>query len=104
MKELYAAFALVAMLAQSTAPQQTPQTPQPQRGGGRGGRGGAQPLTLTTSAWSDGGVIPAKYAQPGHDVSPPLAWSWPTATPPDNVTSYVLIVHDLDAPIGNGTD
>jgi Raf kinase inhibitor-like YbhB/YbcL family protein len=105
MKLFYSAIALVAVLAQTTSPAQPPQAPQPQRGGGRGGgRGGVQPLALTTSAWTDGGVIPDRYAQPGHDVSPPLAWSWPTATPPDNVTSYVLIVHDLDAPIGNGPD
>jgi Raf kinase inhibitor-like YbhB/YbcL family protein len=104
MKALCAAIALASVLAQMTSPQQAPQTPQPQRGGGRGGRGGAQPLALATSAWSDGGVIPDKYAQPGHDVSPPLAWSWPTAAPPDTVASYVLIVHDLDAATGNGTD
>ena len=72
-----------------------------QRGGGRGG---VQPLTITTPAWTDGGVIPDKYAQPGHDVSPPLAWSWTTQNPPENVASFVLVVHDLDAPVGNGTD
>jgi Raf kinase inhibitor-like YbhB/YbcL family protein len=107
MKLFYAAIALLAVLAQTTPPAQPPQAPppQPQRGGGRGGgRGGVQPLALTTSGWTDGGVIPGKYAQPGHDVSPPLAWSWVTATPPDNVASFVLIVHDLDAPIGGSTD
>ena len=72
-----------------------------QRGGGRGG---VQPLTLTTTAWTDGGAIPDKYAQPGHDVSPPLAWSWVSPNPPENIVSFVLIAHDLDAPIGNGTD
>lgn len=72
-----------------------------QRGGGRGG---VQPLTLTTTAWTDGGVIPDKYAQPGHDVSPPLAWSWVSPNPPENVVTFVLLAHDLDAPTGNGTD
>jgi len=57
-------------------------------------------MTLTTSAWQDGGVIPAKYAQPGHDVSPPLNWSGA----PDSVAGFVLVVHDLDALSTNGDD
>jgi Raf kinase inhibitor-like YbhB/YbcL family protein len=78
--------------------------PQPQRGGGRGGFRGVQPLTLTIAAWADGAAIPDTYAQPGHDVSPPIAWTSTSPTPPDNIASYVLIVHDLDAPVGTGTD
>jgi Raf kinase inhibitor-like YbhB/YbcL family protein len=57
-------------------------------------------MTLSTSAWPDGAQIPVKYAQPGHDVSPPLAWS----DPPDGTVSFALVVHDLDAPIANGSD
>jgi Raf kinase inhibitor-like YbhB/YbcL family protein len=57
-------------------------------------------MTLTTSAWPDGGQIPAKYTQAGDQVSPQLAWS----NVPDNIASFVLIVHDVDAAIGNGTD
>lgn len=60
----------------------------------------AQPMTLTSSAWKDGGVIPPKYAQPGDDVSPPLAW----AQVPDGTESFVLIMRDLDAITINGTD
>jgi Raf kinase inhibitor-like YbhB/YbcL family protein len=120
MKLHYASLALLAVLAlqptpperqttppaqQTTSPAQLPSAPQPQRGGGRGGgRGGVQLLTITTNAWADGGAIPGKYAQPGHDVSPLLAWSWSTANPPDNIASFVLIVHDLDAPVGNGAE
>lgn len=70
-----------------------------QRGGGRG-RGGIQIMTLTSSAFTDGGTIPVKFAQPGRDVSPPLAWSGA----PDSTTSFVLVVHDADAAIGDGTD
>jgi Raf kinase inhibitor-like YbhB/YbcL family protein len=69
-------------------------------GSAQRGRGGVAAMTLTTTAWADGGRIPDKHAQPGHDVSPPLAWSGA----PDNAASFVLIVHDLDAPSGNGTD
>jgi Raf kinase inhibitor-like YbhB/YbcL family protein len=70
-----------------------------QRGGGRG-RGAVQVMTLSSSAWPDGGQIPAKYTQEGEDVSPPLAWSGA----PDGVVSYVLLVHDPDALVGTGTD
>jgi Raf kinase inhibitor-like YbhB/YbcL family protein len=70
-----------------------------QRGGGRG-RGGVQVMTLISSAFADGGQIPAKYTQAGGEQSPPLAWT----NVPEGVTSFVLIVHDPDAAIGNGTD
>jgi len=59
-----------------------------------------QVMTLTPTDWKDGGVIPAKHAQPGRDVSPALSWS----APPAGTASFTLIVHDVDAPIGNGTD
>ncbi len=83
---------------QSPPPQTTP--PAGQRGGGgRGrGRGGVQVMTLTTAAWTDGGTIPAKHAQAGRDVSPPLTWS----APPEGTGSFVLLVHDLDAITSSG--
>lgn len=68
--------------------------------GGRGGRGGVQVMTLTTTAWPDGGQIPVKHTQVGAEVSPPLTWS----NVPQGIQSFVLIVHDVDAAIGNGTD
>ena len=78
------------------------QNPQPGRGGGGGrGRGAIQVMTLTTPAFNDGGAIPVKHAQPGRDVSPPLSWS---GVPDSNVASFALIVHNANAPIGNGTD
>jgi len=65
------------------------------------GRGRAvQVMTLTSPAFPSGGTIPVRDAQPGHDVSPALAWSGV----PDSVASFVLIVHDPSAPIGNGID
>src|SRR6185503_17649394 len=79
-------------------PPGTPAAAQPQRG--RGGRGGVQVMTLTSSAWSDGGQIPAKYSQATGDVSPPLAWS----NVPDNIAGFVLVAHDLDAAVNPGTD
>jgi Raf kinase inhibitor-like YbhB/YbcL family protein len=95
--------AIVSAAPQPPPPQPpAPQTPPPGGGGrgGRGGRGGVLVMTLATTAWPDGGTIPAKYSQAGRDVSPPLAWS----AVPDTAASFVLIVHDLDAATGNGTD
>jgi phosphatidylethanolamine-binding protein (PEBP) family uncharacterized protein len=65
---------------------------------GRGGRGGIRVMTLTSSAFQDGGPIPDKHAQPGHDVSPPLSWSGA----PDSTVSFVLLMHDVDAASGDG--
>jgi Raf kinase inhibitor-like YbhB/YbcL family protein len=56
-------------------------------------------MTLTSSF--NGNAIPVKHAQPGRDVSPALSWS---GVPDSNVASFALIVHDANAPIGNGTD
>jgi Raf kinase inhibitor-like YbhB/YbcL family protein len=85
------------------APPGNPALPAPpapgQRGGGGRGRGAVQVMTLTLP-WPDGGQIPAKYTQEDMDVSPALSWS----NVPDGAASFVLIVHDVDAPIGNGTD
>lgn len=102
-------LALIAVLVSAVAiPQNPPTQPPPGppsvtpaqggRGGGRG-RGAVQIMTLTT-AWSDGGPIPAKHAQPGGDVSPALSW----ANVPESTASFVLIVHDLDAVTGSGVD
>jgi Raf kinase inhibitor-like YbhB/YbcL family protein len=50
-------------------------------------------LTLTTSAFEDGGVIPNKYTQADpNPVSPKLEW---THVPP-NTVSFVLYMHDPD--------
>lgn len=74
--------------------------PAPQaRGGGRG-RGQVVVMALTSPAFVDGARIPDRNAQAGHDVSPSLSW----IGAPDSTASFVLIVHDLDAAIGSGTD
>ena len=51
-------------------------------------------LTLTSSAFSAGGSIPALYTCEGEDISPPLAW----AGVPSGAQSLALIVDDPDAP------
>ncbi len=51
-------------------------------------------LTLSSSVFSEGGVIPLKYSCEGDDVAPPLEWDGV----PENAQSLVLIVDDPDAP------
>lgn len=53
-------------------------------------------IKLQSSAFTDGGMIPAKYTCDGQDISPPLAW----ADPPAGTKSFALIVDDPDAPRG----
>ena len=58
-------------------------------------------LTLTTSAFSDGGEIPGKFTQSVPDaVSPKLEW---TNVPPGTVT-FALILHDPDVALQRKTD
>lgn len=72
---------------------------QPTRGGGRGRA--IRVMTLTSTGFTDGSMMPAKYSQAGDELSPPLAWTGA----PDSTRSFVLIVHDLDAAAGPaGTD
>src|SRR5580658_5665926 len=81
----------------------TAQTPPAGRGrGGRGGGGGggAQTMTLITTAWPDGGMIPLRYTQAGAELSPAIQWSGA----PAGTASYVLIFHDVDTVVNNSTD
>ena len=53
-------------------------------------------IQVTSSAFEDGGVIPAKYTCDGEDISPPLQWD----AVPEGTKSIALICDDPDAPIG----
>ncbi|SPF52465.1 Phospholipid-binding protein, PBP family [Candidatus Sulfopaludibacter sp. SbA4] len=68
--------------------------------GGRGGGGGIQTMTLVTTAWPDGGMIPVRYTQAGPEVSPAIQWS---GAPPGTV-AFVLIFHDADTIVNGSTD
>lgn len=96
---LSATSAIAQMSGAGAAGGQTPAASAAQRPQGPGRRAvGA--LTLTTTAWTDGGAIPARHSQAGPEASPALSWS----EAPDGTQSFVLLVHDLDARVGDGTD
>jgi hypothetical protein len=57
-------------------------------------------MTLTSTAWPDGGQIPIRHTQAGEEVSPPWAWS----NVPEGTRSFVLLATDLDAATGSGTE
>jgi Raf kinase inhibitor-like YbhB/YbcL family protein len=59
-------------------------------------KGGTNSITVTSSAFQQGGSIPAKYTCDGSDISPPLKWTGS----PAGTKSFALICDDPDAPAG----
>lgn len=63
-------------------------------------------MTLNTTAFEDGGIIPVMYSQaaegaaPGGGTSPALSW----ANVPEGTQSFVLHMHDLDFSHNQTTD
>jgi Raf kinase inhibitor-like YbhB/YbcL family protein len=53
-------------------------------------------ITVESSAFQEGGMIPSKYTCDGQDISPPLAWTGV----PETAKSIALIADDPDAPMG----
>jgi Raf kinase inhibitor-like YbhB/YbcL family protein len=53
-------------------------------------------ITITSTVFSEGGMIPQEYTCDGEDSSPPLAWHGV----PDGTKSIALICDDPDAPMG----
>ncbi|MER5541085.1 YbhB/YbcL family Raf kinase inhibitor-like protein [Streptomyces sp. NPDC002589] len=60
---------------------------------------GAVHLTVTSTAYGDGGTIPRRHTCDGADVSPPLA----LAGVPARTASLALLLRDPDAPHGTFT-
>ena len=95
---LAAALTIVTALVVGVAAAQDPAR-------GRGGQraGGAPPapaMTLTTTAFPDGGPIPAKYTQAGEQTSPALVWT----NAPASTASFVLHMHDPEVARNKTTD
>lgn len=52
-------------------------------------------MQLSSSAFGQGGAIPAKHTGEGEDVSPALSWR----DAPAGTQSFAIICHDPDAPL-----
>ena len=57
---------------------------------------GKESMELTSTAFTEGGAIPAKFTCDDKDESPPLKWSGV----PAGAKSLALIADDPDAPVG----
>lgn len=84
------AFVAAAVGAQPAAPGGQPSAPPPAR----------TVLTVTSSAWPDGGEIPMRHAARGENRSPAFEFRWMTgnapAQRPAEVQSYAVIFHDIE--------
>ena len=58
--------------------------------------GNKMQLAITSSAFSEGGMIPRQYSCDGPDISPDLSWQGV----PEGSRSLTLICDDPDAPVG----
>jgi Raf kinase inhibitor-like YbhB/YbcL family protein len=92
---IVATSAIVTLLAQGP----------PAGGRGRGPAGPA--LTVTSSAWSDGGEVPMHYAGRGDNKSPAFEFHWmmgtAPASAPEALKSYAVIFHDIENSTAKGT-
>jgi Raf kinase inhibitor-like YbhB/YbcL family protein len=90
---------LAAMILACAAGVAGAQTPAP-AGGQRSGAPPAPAMTLTTTAFADGTVIPNRFTQAGEQTSPALVWT----NAPASTQSFVLHMHDPDVARNKTTD
>jgi Raf kinase inhibitor-like YbhB/YbcL family protein len=57
---------------------------------------GGKQMEITSSAFNEGSMIPAKYTCDDIDISPPLKWS----NTPERTKAFSIICDDPDAPAG----
>lgn len=61
---------------------------------------GLIPLTIESTAFPDGGVVPDKYSFRGGNTQP----GFKISNAPTNVQTYAIIFHDIDVALAGGTD
>ncbi|HEY81752.1 MAG TPA: YbhB/YbcL family Raf kinase inhibitor-like protein [Dehalococcoidia bacterium] len=81
---LWLALSLTSLILAGCAPEEEPQKEV------------EMILSISSSAFEEGGKIPAKHTCEGQDISPALAWG----EPPAGTQSFALIMDDPDAPGG----
>jgi len=59
------------------------------------GKDGSRTLDVTSSAFTDGGMLPRAYTADGAGAAPPITW----ANVPHGTRSIVVLVEDPDAPL-----
>src|SRR5438552_17835629 len=64
-------------------------------------------LSVTSSAWPDGGEVPMRNAGRGENKSPAFEFHWSLgpnpAEPPDTLKTYAVIFHDIENSTNKGT-
>jgi Raf kinase inhibitor-like YbhB/YbcL family protein len=55
-------------------------------------------MQLTSPVFQQGSEIPSRYTRDGEDISPELSWK----DAPSQTKSFVLVMHDPDAPMPGG--
>ena len=98
-RSLVIAATVVISAATGMVPALAQQPPAGAPAGGQGRGRGPQvpPLLMTTTAFEDGGVIPAKYVG-AMGVSPELKWT----QVPMGTQSFVLLFHDPEPALNKG--
>ena len=59
-------------------------------------------MTVTTTAWPDGGMIPLRYTQVGGEISPSIQWQnvpGPSADGTVSTKSFVIVFKDTDVAV-----
>jgi Raf kinase inhibitor-like YbhB/YbcL family protein len=77
------------------------QAPAGGKGGGKGPGGPPRPvLSVTSSAWPDGGEVPMHNAGRGDNKSPAFEFHWTVgntpSAPADGLQTYAVILHDIE--------
>jgi Raf kinase inhibitor-like YbhB/YbcL family protein len=96
-------WALVPVLIAGVGHAQAPQGAPP------AGRGAAPRLVLsvTSSAWPDGGEVPMHHAGRGDNKSPAFEFHWnlgpDAAMAPETLQTYAVIFHDIENSTNKGT-
>jgi Raf kinase inhibitor-like YbhB/YbcL family protein len=95
--------AIVVLSCSALASGQAP--PAGRQGGGRGGPRGPV-LSVTTSAWPDGGEVPMKYSVRGDNKSPAFDFHWSMGTnpadAPADLKTYVVSLRDMENSTNKG--
>jgi Raf kinase inhibitor-like YbhB/YbcL family protein len=90
-----------AIIVMSSSALAMAQAPAGAPGGGRGPGGPPRPvLSVTSTAWADGGEVPMTNAGRGGNKSPAFEFHWSLGpnpgTAPEALKTYAVIFHDIE--------